>query len=102
RLEVGNAVVVGTGREGGVDARQRGQHGVAAGRATADAEPGGVGPPPVGQGACRGEAVGHVHDAPAVAQQLAGGTGVAGRAAVVDVDDRETTAGPVLNADGQH
>ena len=73
--------------------RHRGQRGPAARRAAADAEPVAVRLARLGQRQRGRHRVLHVHHAPLAAQPLAVGPAVAGRPAVVDVDDADAAAG---------
>ena len=95
---VGDAVVRGARREH-VAERERAQRGVAAGRAAADREPGGVDVAARDQVSRRRLAVLAVDDAPAAAQEAAVGGAVARGPAVVHVDDREAARRPVLDGE---
>ena len=95
RLEIADAEVARAGVEE-VAEGERGERRVAAGAAAADREPPAVDVAARDQEARRGDDVVDVDDAPAAGEALAVGAAVAGRAAVVDVDDREAAAGPEL------
>ena len=95
--QVGDAVVAGAGGEG-VPEGERGESRVAAGAAAADEQLARVRLAAGGEGLGGGGAVLDVDDAPAIAQRLAVGAAVAGAAAVVDVDDGEAARGPELDA----
>ena len=79
-----------------------GQRSPAAGRAAADGEPGRVRVLGLRHPLRGGDRVLHVHNAPLTAQPLAVLAAVAGRAAVVHVDDADATAGEVRLVQVEH
>src|SRR5690606_8034176 len=94
-------VVAGTGRER-VAEGEGGQRRVATRRPAPDAQALGVDPAPLGQPPGGGLTVVDVDDAPRAAQLVAVVAAIAGGPAVVDVDDGEPPAGPVLDAQLEH
>ena len=96
RGHVGHTVVVGAGAEH-VGGRQRHEHGVAAGAATADRGTLRVGTAARRQVMDGGDDVLDVDHAPVAVQALPVGATEAGTAAVIDVDDGKTAGGPELD-----
>ena len=97
RLEVADPEVADARRER-VAERDRAERRVAAGAAAADREALAVDDPLLGEPAGAGDAVVDVDDAPLALEALAVVAAVAGRAAVVDVEDREAAAREQLDA----
>src|SRR5438477_79271 len=99
KLEVADPVVA---RAGVVEVApgERQQSGETAGRAARDRDPARVGETLVDQMARSVDAIVDVDDAPVPVESLPVGAAVASRAAVVDVDQRQAAAGPVLVLEG--
>ena len=97
-LEVSDAV---PGRPDSEDVVERecGQHGEPTGGTAADHETFGVDVASFGEVAGSSDTVLHVGDTPGAVQRLAVRTAVPGGAAVVDVDDSDSPAGPIENAE---
>ena len=79
--------------------RECGQHGEPTGGTAADHEAFGVDVASFGEVAGSSDTVLHVGDTPGAVQRLAVRTAVPGGAAVVDVDDSDSPAGPIENAE---
>ena len=79
--------------------RECGQHGEPTGGTAADHETFGVDVASFGEVAGGSDTVLHVGDTPGAVQRLAVRTAVPGGAAVVDVDDSDSPAGPIENAE---
>src|SRR5260221_9116604 len=99
--EVADAEVAGAGFEE-IAEGQRAERGVPAGAAAADRQPVAVHQPARDQILRAVDAVVQVYYAPLPVEPLAIGAAVAGAAAVVDIQQGEAAAGPVLVAEAQH
>src|SRR5712692_4327288 len=95
-FEVANAVVARACPEK-ITKSERAQCGVAAGAAAGDGQPFPVYLTPLNQEASAVHAVVYVHDSPLAFEPLPIGAAIAGAAAIVHIEDGDTTAGPVLN-----
>jgi hypothetical protein len=94
---VGNTVVVGARFEY-IARAQRREYGITTGTPAADRSAGGVGTPGRAKKARGGNDVLDIDDAPLAMQLFTIGASEARAAAVIDVHDGKTPAGPILNA----
>src|SRR6266550_3857129 len=96
RFEIADAVVAGAGFEN-VTKRQRAERRVAAGAAAADCEPIAVDFAAFSKIARAVDAVVDIDDTPLTVEPFSVGASVTGAAAVVDIEYRDASAGPILN-----